>query len=128
MFPYTRYFLMIMASVFLAFSIAFSASPRVEAIATDLKRPWSIAWINETLVLSSEHSGQSIHLDLTSNERTAIGNVPSVTTVGQGGLLDVQVTTVTDTLWVYLALTGVNDDQTTGTELWRARLHNKALT
>ena len=39
-----------------------------------------------------------------------------------------QVTTVTDTLWVYLALTGVNDDQTTGTELWRARLPNKALT
>ena len=128
MFPYTRYFLLIVASVFLAFSIAVSASPRVEVIATALNRPWSIAWINENQVLISERSGQLIHLDLTSNERTAIGNVPSVTAVGQGGLLDVQVTTLGDTLWVYLALSGVNDDQTTGTELWRARLHNKALT
>ena len=51
-----------------------------------------------------------------------------ITAVGQGGLLDVQVTTLGDTLWVYLALSGVNDNQTTGTELWRARLHNKALT
>lgn len=128
MFPYTRYFLLIVASVFLAFSIAVSASPRVEVIATDLNRPWSIAWINETEVLISERSGQLIHLDLSSSERTAIGNVPSVTAVGQGGLLDVQVTTLGDTLWVYLALSGVHDDQTTGTELWRARLHNKALT
>jgi glucose/arabinose dehydrogenase len=117
MFPYTRYFLLIVASVFLAFSIAVSASPRVEVIATDLNRPWSIAWINETEVLISERSGQLIHLDLSSSERTAIGNVPSVTAVGQGGLLDVQVTTLGDTLWVYLALSGVHDDQTTGTEL-----------
>ena len=128
MFPYMRYFFLIVASFFLAFSIAVSASPRVEVIATDLNRPWSIAWVNENQVLISERSGQLIHLDLTSNERTAIGNVPSVTAVGQGGLLDVQVTTLGDTLWIYLALSGVNDDQTTGTELWRARLHNKALT
>ena len=67
-------------------------------------------------------------MDLTSNERTAIGNVPSVTAVGQGGLLDVQVTILGGTLWVYLALSGIYDDQTRGTELWRARLHSKALT
>ena len=67
-------------------------------------------------------------MDLTSNDRTAIGNVPPVTAVGQGGLLDVRVTTLRNTLWVYLALSGVNDNQTTGTELWRARLQNKALT
>ena len=67
-------------------------------------------------------------MNLTSNERTAIGNVPSVTAVGQGGLLDVQVTILGDTLWVYLALSGIYDDQTRGTELWRARLNSKALT
>ena len=39
-----------------------------------------------------------------------------------------QVKTLGDTLWVYLALSGVSDNQTTGTELWRARLQNKALT
>ena len=128
MFSYTRYCLLILAPVFLAFSIAVSGSPRVEVVATDFNRPWSITWINKTQVLISERSGQLIHLDLTSNDRTAIGNVPPVTAVGQGGLLDVQVTTLGDTLWVYLALSGVNDNQTTGTELWRARLHNKALT
>lgn len=128
MFSYTRYFLLIVASVFLAFSIAVSASQRVEVVATDFNRPWSIAWINETQVLISERSGQSIHLDLISNDRTAIDNVPPVTAIGQGGLLDVQVTTLRNTLWVYLALSGVNVNQTTGTELGRARLHKKALT
>ena len=89
MFSYTRYFLLIVASVFLAFGIAVSASQRAEVVATDFNRPWSIAWINETQVLISEGSGQLIHLDLTSNDRTAIDNVPPVNAVGQGGLLDV---------------------------------------
>jgi len=40
MFPYTRYFLLIVASVFLAFSIAVSASPRIvdSRIDTDCSR------------------------------------------------------------------------------------------
>ena len=42
MFPYTRYFLLILASVFLAVTIPISASPRVEVVATDLNRPWSM--------------------------------------------------------------------------------------
>ena len=66
-------------------------------------------------------SGQLTHLDLSSNERTAIGNVPSVTAVGQSGLLDVQVMTLGNPPRFYLALSGVNDGQSTGTELWRAR-------
>lgn len=98
MFPSTRYYLLIMASVFLAVTIPISVSPRVQVVATDLNRPWSIAWINESQVLISERSGQLIHLDLTSNDRTAIGNVSPVTAVGQGGLLDVRVTTLRNTL------------------------------
>ncbi len=125
---FTRYLFFKAASVFLVFSVAVSASPRVEVVATDLNRPWSVAWINETQVLISERFGRLTHLDLTSNDRTAIGNVPPVTAVGQGGLLDVQVTTLGDTLWVYLALSGVSNNRTTSTELWRARLNNKALT
>ena len=38
MFPYTRYLLLIVTSVFFAFSIEVSASPRVEVIATGLNR------------------------------------------------------------------------------------------
>ena len=78
MFPYTRYFLLIVASILLAFSIAVSASPRVEVIATDFKGPWSIACINQTQVLISKRSGNLIHLDLTSNDRTAVDNGPMV--------------------------------------------------
>ena len=117
MFPDTRYFLPIVASSFLAFRITVSASPRLEVVATDFSRPWSVAWINETQVLISKRSGQLIHLNLNSNIRTAIGNIPPFTAVSQGGLLDVQVATLGDTLWVYLALSGVKDNQTTGTEL-----------
>ena len=62
MFSYTRYFLLILASVFSAVTISVSASPRVEVVATDFNRPWSITWINETQALVSERSGQLIHL------------------------------------------------------------------
>ena len=127
MFPYTRYFILIVAAVFLAFSLAVSAAPRVEVVASDFDRPWSIAWINRTEVLITERSGQLIHFNLTSNQRKTIKNVPSVTAIGQGGLLDVQVTNINNELWVYLALSGVRSDRTTGTELWRARLIDDAL-
>jgi glucose/arabinose dehydrogenase len=117
MFPYTRYFILIVAAVFLAFSLAVSAAPRVEVVASDFDRPWSIAWINRTEVLITERSGQLIHFNLTSNQRKTIKNVPSVTAIGQGGLLDVQVTNINNELWVYLALSVVRSDRTTGTEL-----------
>ena len=127
MFPYTRYFILIVAAVFLAFSLAVSAAPRVEVVATDLDRPWSLAWIKPTDVLITERSGQLVHLNLESNTRTQIKNVPPVTVIGQGGLLDVQVTTIRGELWVYLALSGVREDRTTGTELWRGRLVGDSL-
>ena len=127
MFPYTRYFILIVAAVFLAFSLAVSTAPRVEVVASDFDRPWSIAWINPTEVLITERSGQLIHLNLTSKQRKSIKNVPSVTAIGQGGLLDVQVTNINNELWVYLALAGVRPDRTTRTELWRARLIDDAL-
>lgn len=127
MFPYTRYFILIVAAVFLAFSLAVSAAPRVELVAPDFDRPWSIAWINPTEVMITERSGQLIHFNLTSNQRKIIKNVPSVTAIGQGGLLDVQVTNINNELWVYLALSGVRSNRTTGTELWRARLIDDAL-
>ena len=39
MFPYTRYFVLMMTGVLLAFSLAVTASPRVTTILEELDRP-----------------------------------------------------------------------------------------
>ncbi|CAI8276132.1 MAG: Aldose sugar dehydrogenase YliI [Gammaproteobacteria bacterium] len=127
MFPYPRCLMLVTTAILLAFSLIEKVAARVEVVATDLDHPWSLAWINPTEVLITERSGQLIHLNLNSGKRKYIKNVPSVTAVGQGGLLDVQIVTIDNKLWVYLALSGTRTDQSTGTELWRGRLINDAL-
>ncbi len=127
MFPYTRYFVLIAAATFVAFSLAVSAAPRVETVLSNLDRPWSVAWVNDTTVLITERSGRLLRVDLKTREKQIVRNVPAVTAQGQGGLLDVQVTTIDSIPWVYLALSGVREDKTTGTELWRGQLAGDTL-
>jgi glucose/arabinose dehydrogenase len=127
MFPYTRYFVLIVTAVLLAFSLAVTASPRVTTILEELDRPWSIDWISEEEVLITERRGRLLRVNLTTNTRQTIGNVPAVTARGQGGLFDVRVRRMKNDLWVYLALSGARSDNTTGTELWRGRLVNDQL-
>lgn len=127
MFPYTRYFVLMMTGVLLAFSLAVTASPRVTTILEELDRPWSVDWISDKEVLITERGGRLLLINLASNTRQTINNVPAVTARGQGGLLDVRVKHIDNDLWVYLALSGTRSDNTTGTELWRGRLIDDQL-
>ena len=85
MFPYTRYFILMMTAVLLAFSLAVTASPRVTTILEELDRPWSIDWISDEKVLITERGGRLLLINLTTNTRQTINNVPAVTASGQGG-------------------------------------------
>ena len=127
MFPYTRYFVLMMTGVLLAFSLAVTASPRATTILEELDRPWSMDWISDEEVLITERGGRLLLINLASNTRQTINNVPAVTARGQGGLLDVRVRRIDNDLWVYLALSGTRSDNTTGTELWRGRLIDDQL-
>ncbi|MDA0894368.1 MAG: PQQ-dependent sugar dehydrogenase [Proteobacteria bacterium] len=127
MFPYTRYFVLMMTGVLLAFSLAVTASPRVTTILEELDRPWSVDWISDKKVLITERGGRLLLINLASDTRQTINNVPAVTARGQGGLLDVRVRRIDNDLWVYLALAGTRSDNTTGTELWRGRLIDDQL-
>ena len=95
-----------MTGVLLAFSLAVNASPRVTTILEELDRPWSIDWISDGEVLITERGGRLLLINLTTNSRPTISNVPAVTARGQGGLLDVRVRRIENDLWVYLALSG----------------------
>lgn len=127
MFLYLKHFMVIVTVVLLAFSRTATAAARVEVVATDLDHPWSLAWINPTEVLITERPGRLVHLNLTSGQRKYIKNVPSVSAIGQGGLLDVRIMNIDNKIWVYLALSGTRTDQSTGTELWRGHLINDVL-
>ncbi len=127
MFPYTRYFVLMMAAMLLAFSFAVTGSPCVTTIIEELDQPWSIDWISEEEVLITERGGRLLLINLTTNTCQAISNVPALTVRGQGGLLDVRVRRIENDLWVYLALSVCRSDNTTGTELWCGRLVNDQL-
>ena len=58
MFPYPRYFILMMTAALLAFSLAVTASPRVTTILEELDRPWSVDWISDKEVLITERGGR----------------------------------------------------------------------
>ena len=129
MFPYTRYVMISILAIFLAFSLAVSAQVAVHpaVIATDLKHPWSIDWLNAETALVTERDGRLIAIHLPTGAKTEILGVPPVVASGQGGLFDVRVRRDQDILWVYLSLAGAHPDGGTGTELWRAQLRGQRL-
>ena len=60
MFPYTRYFVLMMTGVLLAFSLAVTASPRATTILEKLDQPWSMDWISDEEVLITERDRKSV--------------------------------------------------------------------
>ncbi|MDF1784051.1 MAG: PQQ-dependent sugar dehydrogenase, partial [Litorivicinaceae bacterium] len=66
MFPYTRYFVLMMTGVLLAFSLAVTASPRATTILEELDRPWSMDWISDEEVLITERGGRLLLINLAS--------------------------------------------------------------
>lgn len=64
----------------------------VEAVAEGVGQLWGIDFIPGTaLLVATQRPGQLFVIDTDSKEVTKITNVPTVTTQGQGGLLDVAV-------------------------------------
>ena len=59
--------------------------------ATGLKFPWSIAWLPDGRALVTEKGGALKVLDRSGKTVGTVSGVPAVATVGQGGLLDVEL-------------------------------------
>lgn len=64
---------------------------RVEMVAGGLRNPWSIAILPDNDFLISERGGRLWRISARTGEKAEVDGLPPVVAVGQGGLLDVEV-------------------------------------
>ena len=102
------------------------ATFRVVQMVDRLEHPWAVDWLPDGRMLITERGG-TLHL-VDGQQQTALSNVPEVWAENQGGLLDVRVAPDYEaTGWIYFTYT-VQEGDTGGTVLGRARLDGAALT
>ena len=62
---------------------------KVEKIIDGLGVPWGMDFISENKLLVTERSGSVLLINLDSNKKITLKNVPEVMPDGQGGMLDI---------------------------------------
>ena len=71
------------------FKIVNSSEIKLEKIADDLNKPWSLSFINKDNIIFTEKSGKLFTFNIKNKKKIAIKHNLSVLEDGQGGLLDV---------------------------------------
>ena len=101
---------------------------RVDALATNLSNPWSLAFLPNGDILVTERSGQLRILRDDALDPTPISGVPEVRTTILGGLLDVLPHPNFDTNAIlYLSYSKGIDDEHSTTAIARGRFDGRAL-
>lgn len=100
---------------------------RVTTVADGLEHPWAVAFLPDSRILITERPGRLLVLDPDSGERTAVDGVPAVSSINQGGLLDVVLhPDYDDNGWIYFSYAAGGDDGH-ATQVSRARLEDARL-
>lgn len=101
---------------------------RLETVAEGLDRAWALAFLPDGDFLVTEQAGRLLRIEPESGARQAIGGVPEVAAVGQGGLLDVALhPDFADNRWVYFSYAAPGEGGY-ATRVARGRLSGDALT
>ena len=66
------------------------AQNTVTKVASNLGVVWGMTFLDENKLLISQKNGKIVLINLKTNEKLNIKNVPKVLYSGQGGLLDIQ--------------------------------------
>ena len=80
----------------------------MEILSEELESPWGLDFYNSDYIFITERVGNIVLFDLSSYEKTEIGNVPEVVDQGQGGMLDVEY----DEPYLYVTYVASNDEGT----------------
>ncbi len=98
-----------------------------EVIVPDLTNPWGLDVLPDGSMLITEKSGELIHFK--DGEKTMIGNVPKVSSRGQGGLLDIRLhPDYPNNGWIYFTYSSPEgEEEGAMTALMRAKLVDGAL-
>lgn len=115
--------------------VANVTKPEKEVILEGLKRPWSIAFLNEDEALITEKEGDLLRIDLKTKQKTPIKGFPTdiVDSIGayhfgdNSGIFEVVLDpNFTQNKWVYLSYSTENKEGKT-TKVIRGKLENDAL-
>lgn len=100
---------------------------RVETVADGLSQPWGLTFLPDGAMLVTELGGRLLRLDADGGGRTAIGGVPEVAVVNQGGLLDVALhPDFADNRYVYISYAAAGEGGY-ATRVGRGRLEGDRL-
>jgi len=100
---------------------------KVEELASGLKNPWSIAFMNNGDALVTERAGGLRLLSKSGDLSPAITGLPEAAVVGQGGMLGVALhPDFDDNKWVYVCLSVANG-KVRGSEVHRGKLVGSKL-
>ena len=66
-------------------------SKGLKAVITDVNVPWGMVQLSATQWLVSERDGELLLFDLANNKKHQIANLPKISNLGQGGLLDLEL-------------------------------------
>jgi glucose/arabinose dehydrogenase len=100
---------------------------RLETVAEGLVHPWSLAFLPDGDFLVTERPGRLLRIDPQNGVGRAIGGLPVVAAVGQGGLLDVTLhPDFADNRWVYLSYAAAGEGGH-ATRVGRGRLRGDKL-
>lgn len=124
---------MLIAATILATITATISTPtiateiKIEELASGLKNPWSIAFMNNGDALVTERAGRLRLLSKNGDLSPAISGLPESSVVGQGGMLGVTMhPDFDDNKWVYVCLSVANGKER-GSEVHRGKLVGNAL-
>lgn len=117
------------AIIFLFFSHAVSADFKVDIIAEGLQQPWGLFQLPDKRFLVTEKKGNLRLVDDVGNISAPIKGLPTISAVGQGGLLDVVVhPQFSINQFIYISFVAGSSSNGYGTEVMRARLSGDKLT
>jgi glucose/arabinose dehydrogenase len=119
---------LITAIVFTAISsFGMATEIKVEELASGLKNPWSIAFMNNGDALVTERAGGLRLLSKNGELSSPISGLPEASVVGQGGMLGVALhPDFEKNKWVYVCLSIANGE-VRGSEVYRGKLTGNKL-
>ena len=105
------------------FSNLYSSNIKFEKIYDELNKPWSLSFIDKENVIITEKTGKLLTLNLDSNSVNEIKHNLSVTSLGQGGLLDV----LYNNGQVYVSYSENRGNRETSTSVAKGHLNKKNI-
>lgn len=112
--------------LFIISSHAMAAGYRLDTIADDLDKPWSVAFLPDGSFLVTERAGELLHIR-EDGSRTSLAGVPATYFAGQGGFFDIVLDPAfLENRIVYLSYAHGTPDSN-GTGVLRARLGDAGL-